>query len=161
MPKRISPFRLKGHIYYTVKQAAEAMRSRPNTIHGWIQRQGLQTVDAHLPYIIKGATLIAFLKRHNRKNCRRCEPTQFYCLACKQPRGLAFGEAELLRRFRSGGGFLRGLCSACGCLMHQAKSADKLSSFARLIHVSISAGLQYQNDAEARVLNPAGAGAQR
>ncbi len=108
MPKRFSTFRIKKNLHYTTEEVAKVLGAKRQTVQQWVWRQGLQTVDNRVPHLVRGSTLIEFIKIKNNRKRQKCGLHEFYCFSCKAPRPAAFDEADLVKRFASGGGLLSG-----------------------------------------------------
>lgn len=122
MAKRHDWRRLRKHRLYTTDEAARALGVCKETLRRWME-QGLPAIRDAKPYLIRGADLIAFLKRQRVPKVR-CGTGEAYCVACrKASRPMpGSGSVELDGRGRP---FLRGHCFDCGSGMRRPlKSSD-------------------------------------
>jgi hypothetical protein len=126
--RRISSRRIRGHLTYTVAEAARITEAHKNTIRHWIA-DGLAALDNRKPTLIKGATLKAFIDARNAHRRQPCGPGRMYCLKCRAPKSPAFGEVEYepdSEKF----GRLIGLCPDCSTLIQRWTSAGKINEAA-------------------------------
>lgn len=113
--RRVSARRVKRRWTYNVAEAAAVTNVTAATVRQWL-KIGLEPVPGIRPTIIRGADLIAFLKKREIERKRPCGPGRIYCLRCKEPREPAFGGVEYWPDTTSKG-TLKGLCSTCGGLL--------------------------------------------
>lgn len=115
---RLNPRLAKIHRSYEIGEIAQLYGLHPNTVRGWIKRDGLEPVDRRKPILIKGSVLRAFLEARKATAKRPCPPGHLYCFSCRVPRKAAVGMADFHRR-QAGAGNLQAICEVCGTLMHR------------------------------------------
>jgi hypothetical protein len=125
---RISSRRIRGHLTYTVAEAAQTVGSHKNTIRHWL-KSGLVALDGRQPTLIKGASLKAFIERRNVARRRPCGPGRMYCLKCRAPKIPAFGEVEYEPKSETSGRLI-GLCPDCSTLIQRRTSTRKIQQAA-------------------------------
>jgi hypothetical protein len=122
--RRISSRRIRGHLTYTVAEAAQATGSHRNTVRHWL-KGGLSALDRCQPTLIKGTTLKAFIDGRNADRRQPCGPGRMYCLKCRAPKIPAFGEVEYEPKSEKSGRLI-GLCPDCSTLIQRRTSARKI-----------------------------------
>jgi hypothetical protein len=108
--------RIKIHRPYTVDQAARTLGVAKGTVRRWI-KAGLATINDKKPALVLGTALVAFLTARKRPR-QTCKPHECYCVRCRTPQPVAGGMAEFVKLTASFGN-LRGICPACGTMMHK------------------------------------------
>lgn len=111
----ISSRRIRGHLTYTVAEAAQATGSHRNTVRHWL-KSGLSALDDRQPALIKGRTLKAFIDGRSADRRQPCGPGRMYCLKCRAPKIPAFGEVEYEPKSEKSGRLI-GLCPDCATLI--------------------------------------------
>ena len=125
-------------------EAAKILKSHKNTVRNWV-RQGLHTVDAHRPILIRGADLKEFLVARRLRGKSRCAPGQLFCVRCRAPKDPAAQTAEYLPitpRF----GNLKGACPDCGTHIYRRVSLRRLGSVTGDLAVQFPQGQQRITD---------------
>jgi hypothetical protein len=122
--RRISSRRIRGHLTYTVAEAAQATSSHKNTIRHWL-KNGLPALDGRQPTLIKGAALKVFIDGRNADRRQPCGPGRMYCLKCRAPKIPAFGEVEYEPKSEKSGRLI-GLCPDCSTLIQRQTSGRKI-----------------------------------
>ena len=122
--RRISSRRIRGHLTYTVAEAAQITDSHKNTIRHW-PKCDLPALDSRQPTLIKGAILRAFIDGRNADRRPPCDPGRIYCLKCRAPKVPALGEAEYEADTPTLGRLI-GICPDCERLIHRRASKRKL-----------------------------------
>jgi hypothetical protein len=128
--------RVKTHRSYTVGETALLFGLHKNTVRKW-RREGLEAIDDRRPVIFDGKTLAAFLQSRRARSKRPCAPGQIYCVACRAPEEPALDMADYLPVTATSGN-LRGLCPACGRLMHRRVSKARLPTIIGKLHVTVT-----------------------
>jgi hypothetical protein len=132
--KRHPNYRLvKTHRSYTVGEIALLFRRHKNTVRNWT-REGLEPIDDQRPAVFDGKTLATFLQSRRARGKRPCAAGQIYCVACRAPQKPALDMADYLPVTATSGN-LRGLCPACGRLMHRRVSKVRLSTIAGKLQI--------------------------
>ena len=154
MTKRHPNYRLaQVHRSYTFAEVAERFGVHRNTVRMWT-RQGLETVDAYRPPLIRGQALQDFLKTKRLKNKRPCAPGQMYCLRCRMPQHPA-GEMADFEPLHAPLGNLVGLCPVCELVMHRRVNLDKLALVRGNLDIRFPLALSHLNDRAEPSLNRA------
>lgn len=137
MARRLDHRRISKHRNYTVEEAARRLSVSRVTVRRWIAG-GLPALDDQRPMLILGGDLIAFLAAR-RKPRQRCRLDECYCFACRAPRVVAGGMAEL-RWLTPVSGNLRALCATCTTVMHKRIAAQRLPELCAILDVTIVQG---------------------
>lgn len=114
---RSNPNIIKIHRNYTVRELADRLGVHKNTVRHW-QRNGLAPIDGQRPHLFKGAAVRAFLAARCAKRKRPCPAGTLYCFRCREPRQPVSTCVEYVP-MRPASGNLRGICTACGTVMHR------------------------------------------
>ncbi len=122
--KRVNGRLIKIHRCYSVEEAARCLRVHKNTVRRWLC-SGLAPIDTRRPLLIHGATLRAHLESERRRRRQRCRPGELFCLRCRAPQKPA-GQALEYLATPVGAANLRGVCDACGALMHRRVARDRV-----------------------------------
>ena len=142
--KRFDSRRVKIHRSYAVDEAAKILRSHKNTVRNWVG-QGLHTVDAHRPILIRGADLKEFLVARRLRGKSRCAPGQLYCVRCRAPKDPAAQSAEYIA-ITAASGNLKGSCPDCGTHIYRRVSLRRLGSVTGDLAVLLPQGQQRITD---------------
>ncbi len=131
--RRHDPRRAKIHHSYTVAEAGALFGVHRNTVRNWI-RGGLKTLKAGGCVPILGSELREFLTRQRAERRVRCPPGAMYCLRCRDAREPPDGLVEMVAITPTTVN-LRGICPACGALMHRRASLARMgeNGFGRLM----------------------------
>jgi Helix-turn-helix domain len=123
------------HRNYTVEEAARLLGTHKNTIRAWI-KQGLSPIDRKKPQLIHGLELSRFLQNRRQMSKQTCPPGHLYCVRCKAPRAAALDMADYIPSTATTGN-LRGICPACGTLIHRRVSWAKLDQVSGNLEITI------------------------
>ena len=129
-----SPHRVKTHRSHTVEELAAVLGVHKNTVRRWI-KDGLPTVDASRPTLLRGEDAIAFLKARRESTKRPCGPDRFYCFRCRTPQVPA-GRMADLEVMSPSRGRLIGICPACSTLLYRWTNPARISAVAPNLDVS-------------------------
>jgi len=124
--------RIRTNISYSFAEIARLHKVSPTTVWKWT-KQGLETIDDHVPKLVHGSVLKAFLA--GRKKPR--QPLlvgQIYCVACRLPREPAGQVAAFQPRALTNGDLI-GRCPDCGRLMHRRVRTDQLAAVLGALHL--------------------------
>jgi len=113
--RRINPNLVKIHHSYTCGELAHRLGTHKNTIRHW-QRNGLNPIDDHRPYVFAGSAVRDFLRSRNQNQKRPCSIGTLYCFRCRQPSRPSPTSIDYAPA-RIGAGNLRAICSECGTVM--------------------------------------------
>lgn len=122
MARRHDWRRVRKHRAYTVDEAARALGVCKESVRRWMGA-GLPALRDGKPYLIRGADLIAYLRKRRTPKVR-CGIGEAYCVGCRRASRPMPGSAAIAydRRRRP---FLKGHCEACGAAMRRPlKSSD-------------------------------------
>jgi len=123
---------IRTNVSYSYADICRLLDITPQTIWKWT-KQGLQTIDDHVPKLVHGSVLKAFLA--SRKKPRQpLLSGQIYCVACRLPREPA-GQVAAFQPRASTNGDLIGRCSDCGRLMHRRVRTDQLAAALGALHL--------------------------
>ena len=125
-------------------EAAKIVRSHKNTVRNWLE-QGLNTVDAHRPILIRGADLKEFLVARRLRGKSPCAPGQLYCVRCRAPKDPTAQSAEYIA-ITAASGNLKGTCPDCGTHIYRRVSLRRLASVTGDLTVLFSQGQQRITD---------------
>ena len=92
MARRFDCRRVKLHHSYTISELSALIGAHKHTIGRWIAA-GLKTTDARRPLLVHGADFRAFMKAREPIK-QRCQPGEFYCLGCREPKRPALDMAD-------------------------------------------------------------------
>jgi excisionase family DNA binding protein len=115
--RRPDPRRVRKHRSYTIAELAVLLDVHRNTVRHW-QKQGLPAMRTSAGILILAEDVHAFLGKRRQDAKASCAPGTMYCLGCRAPRRPPPDLVEVLATAR-GPANLRGICPACGALMHR------------------------------------------
>jgi hypothetical protein len=128
MGKRSYPYnKVKYGRSYDKDEICALLDTHPQTVQGWINKQGLKTIDHKKPSLVYGWDLIEFLKKYN--NANKC-PTEFHemhCFKCANAR--PFFQNRIAVEQKLNGLMVKAICRTCKKPMNQNY---KLTDFPRL-----------------------------
>jgi hypothetical protein len=124
MGRRFNPRLIKIHRSYAVDEIARVLAVHKNTVRAWI-KSGLATIDQRRPTLVHGLSLATFLAERRRRAKRTSPPGEIYCMRCRSPKTPAANMADYLETTATSGN-LRGICPACGSLMHRRVALARL-----------------------------------
>ncbi len=122
----------KHHAYY-VHEVAELFGVHKNAVSNWV-KQGLKTIDGNRPMMIHGSDLTQFHDQRQKSRKSTCQPGEFYCCKCRQPRQ-AWERLVDLISLKKGGWLVKALCVSCGTKMQRITSDKKLPEIRQLFVV--------------------------
>jgi hypothetical protein len=140
---RLDRRRVKIHRSYTVEEIARLLGTCRATVRRWL-KNGLSAIDGQRPAIIRGPDLVEFLTARVRPKTR-CLPGYCYCVKCRMPHTPAGAMAEFVVLTATSGN-LRGLCPACGTMMHRRMAAAQLEDIRAMLEVTIVQGVRPLTD---------------
>ena len=76
---------IKSGISYEYHEIARLLNISKGTVRNWV-KGGLPAMQEKRPPLIYGAELKAFLKARQARSRCQCQPEEFYCFTCRQPR---------------------------------------------------------------------------
>ncbi len=131
---RIDRRRIKVHRCYTVEEIARLLGTCRATVRRWL-KNGLTAIDDQRPAMVRGADLLEYLTGRVKPKSR-CPPGYCYCVKCRAAHLPAGAMAELIV-LTAATGNLRGLCPACGTMMHRRMALAQLESIRTILDVTI------------------------
>ena len=120
--RRVDARRVKIHRSYTIEEVARCLGVHKNTVSRWL-KSGLPAIDARRPTLIHGAALRNYLEDLRRARRQPCRQGELFCLRCRRPQAPAAGMLDYLPISATSGN-LRGICGACGSLIHLRGALD-------------------------------------
>jgi hypothetical protein len=134
--RRPNPRRAKIHRSYDVAEIATLFEVHRNTVRSWL-KHGLRAIEGVWPTLILGAELRRFLT--DKYSCRKrpLNPSQMYCMRCREPRWPALGMAHYLPLSATGGN-LKALCPECEAWMNRRVRLSDLDRLKGILDVSIT-----------------------
>jgi hypothetical protein len=149
MARRFNYRRVKLHRSYTVAELSALIRAHKHTIGRWIAA-GLKTTDARRPFLIHGADFRSFMK--SREPIKQsCQPGEFYCLGCREPKRPALGMADYHPRTALRG-LLSGICPDCERMIYRAATLAKVGQIAGGLDVTFKTAERRLNDSASAFL---------
>lgn len=130
MGKRVSTRGLSKDRVYILKTAARIIGVSEATFRRW-PKEGLRIISDQRPYLVRGADLIAFLKKREAANKVIMQEGQFYCMHCKAPTNPRNGSATF-RQSTALTGRLSAVCGVCG---------GKVGRFCSVVHAAETLGM--------------------
>ena len=147
MAKNHNPNRAKIHRSYTVEEVANLYGVHKNTVHAWIKKHGLKTIDDLRPILILGCDLREFLQERRTKDKRKCLPHEIYCMKCRKPQIPAGNMADYIPITETTGRLIS-LCPVCECHINQIKSLSQLHAIKDKIAIMFLEGTKTHNQDE-------------
>jgi hypothetical protein len=132
-----NPRLAKTHRNYTVGEIAALYKVHKNTVLAWRDAGLTPIADRRKPLVFLGAELSAFLKARRTKNKRPLRAGEIYCVACRDAKEPAYGEAEYVPLTPISGN-LRGLCPSCSRLIHRRASRANLAAVQGQLNVTFT-----------------------
>lgn len=122
MARRHDWRRVRKHRAYTVDEAARALGACKESVRRWMGA-GLPAIRDAKPHLIRGADLIAYLRKRRAPKVR-CGIGEAYCVGCRKASRPMPGSGAIVSDGR-GRPFLKGHCDTCGVAMRRPlKSSD-------------------------------------
>jgi Helix-turn-helix domain len=132
------------HRSYTIEEVARCLRVHKNTVRRWLGL-GLAPIDRRRPILIHGAVLRTFLTTERKRRRQHCGPGELFCLRCRGPRAAAAQMLDYLPITNESGN-LRGICNACGSLIHRRVTLGKIIEVAGDCEVAFPQGSERLGD---------------
>lgn len=82
---------------YSVQEVAELYELHKGSVLNWI-REGLQTIDRHKPYLVRGSDLFDFLNKRQQKRKVICKPNELFCFKCRLPQKPKLESIKIIKR---------------------------------------------------------------
>lgn len=133
-----SPRRVKRAHPYTVKELARLLDRTAATIRAWIT-DGLRPADRGRPILIMGSEVHRYLNEKRGAARKKCGPGEMFCVACRDVRRPAYDDADYIP-ITAMSGNLRGLCPACGNLMHRRVQLARIGAVRGPVKVQFQQG---------------------
>jgi len=125
MAKRIDWRRVRKHRIYTTDETARLLGVCKESVRRWMA-QGLPVIRDAKPFLIRGADLIAFLRKRRTPKVR-CGMGEAYCVACRKASRPMPGSWSIEFNAR-GRPFLKGYCNDCGTGMRRALKSSAIGA---------------------------------
>ncbi len=132
--KRINTRHITAKKSYFVNELAALLGVSPNTVLGWIKKEGLQRIEGIYPYMIFGEVAIAFLQARKHKHTFKLAIAEFRCGKCSAAR-LANQGIATLHKHRSKTSLLKANCAQCGGKMCKIISHKNLAEIQKVFPV--------------------------
>jgi hypothetical protein len=126
--KRTYNIRLIRRDYsYEIGEIVELFRLHPNSVRMWL-KQGLPTIDGRRPTLIHGSELISFLGCRQTDRRKSCQPGEFFCCRCREPRAPweSVVDIEIRDERRL---LLKGICEACEAPINRLGLVEKIDEY--------------------------------
>jgi hypothetical protein len=133
--RKVSRRGIKIHRNYTVDEVARNLGLAKATVRRWI-KSGLPALTERRPTIVLGSDLAQFLLTPKVPR-QTCQLYECYCVKCRSPQKPAGEMAEYISLTPSTGN-LRGICPACGIMMHKRIRRDVLPSLCTILDLTIA-----------------------
>jgi hypothetical protein len=137
MARRFNLRRVKIHRNYPIAELAALIGAHKQTIGRWIAA-GLPKTGGKRSVLIHGADVHAFIKAREPTK-QRCQPGEFFCLACRAPRRPALNMGEYRPRTSSRGSLV-GRCSECDRLIYRAVTRAKIDEISGGLNITFPKG---------------------
>lgn len=115
---------------YSVQEAAALYGLCKGAVLNWI-KDGLAIIDRKKPYLIHGAELREYLERKRAGRKKKCNPDEFYCCKCRDPRKAWENLVDVNIRNETKLS-LSGLCAVCNTQVYRAGSLKKLPEYRKI-----------------------------
>jgi hypothetical protein len=125
--------RIKQDFSYLIPEICECLGVCKGTVHQWL-RKGLPKNDDAKPFLIHGSALRAFLAAQQSTRKQPCQPDQFYCFRCRQPRR-PWGSVVDVHLHNEKVINLSGLCEQCECLINKRGAVKNLRQIAETFDI--------------------------
>tara|TARA_B110001469_G_C9429960_1_gene218596 strand:- start:93 stop:524 length:432 start_codon:yes stop_codon:yes gene_type:complete len=129
MKRTHNPNKCKIHRCYTVEEVALLYEVHKRTVRNWITK-GLPICDDKRPTLILGTDLRQFIQQQRKVNKRRCQPSELYCLKCREPRTPVQNTLEFIEETNTKGRVIAA-CSVCNSLMNKYFKLEHLTEIQR------------------------------
>jgi hypothetical protein len=134
MAKRIDWRCVRKHRIYTTDETARVLGVCKESVRRWMA-QGLPVIRDAKPYLIRGADLIAFLRKRRTPKVR-CGMGEAYCVACRKASRPMPGSGSIEFNER-GRPFLKGHCDDCGTRMQRPLKSSAIGATEAALHESL------------------------
>jgi hypothetical protein len=142
-PRKRGRHGVKIHRSYSVDEAARALGCAKITLRRWI-KGGLPVLTDQKPMLILGADLAQFLTK-SKASSQPCQPFECFCVKCRAPKKPAGDMAEFVLLTPVIGN-LRGICPACGTMMHKRMKRTALETIGAILDVTIAQAIRHLSE---------------
>ncbi|KCV81860.1 hypothetical protein ATO10_10955 [Actibacterium atlanticum] len=134
MPKSAKITGIKSVCCYTIQEAADITGVSERTVRAWI-KGGLPAMTQERPTLIRGDTLIAFIKAQRSARKTLVGPDQFFCLKCRDARKPASGlvDCEVTGERAK----LTAICGVCDTIMHKPVAHTQVPMLSKVFDLTI------------------------
>ncbi|MFK7792607.1 MAG: helix-turn-helix domain-containing protein [Devosiaceae bacterium] len=135
MPKQARLNGIKGIRCYTIEEAAAVSGVSARTVRAWA-RDGLRTMNAERPILIRGDDLREYIKSKRASRKIQTSIDTFFCLPCRRERRAAEGLADCT--IAGERATLTALCEACETVVFKPIAKAHISDAARTLDLRIT-----------------------
>lgn len=130
MKRNYDTRKIKGKRCYTVDALAGLLGTHPNTVRGWLRKDGLSAalIDQKRPLMMYGTAIRKWLKGRQQKRRWTCAANEMSCFSCNGPRQIKDGSFRILPS-NTQKLFAQGQCVDCGRTLNRFETLankDKL-----------------------------------
>jgi hypothetical protein len=118
---------------YSITEVTDLLGVHKNTVRLWLH-SGLAAMDDSRPILIHGSALKSFLLNRRSSKKSPCQPHEFYCLKCRQPRPPWGNVVDVTirshRRFN-----MHAICEVCDTAIHKAAGQAMLVEMLKTLRI--------------------------
>ena len=134
MANRYGTAGLSKNLTYTIAEIHDIRGTSPQTVRGYIKKEGLRAMTSQKPWLIHGEDYIEFLQKKRSKGKRPLNPGEVRCFTCGH-RGRPMGNmADLIKK--SNRWQLKALCSECEGPLNLYISEAKLVLYREVLDIA-------------------------
>ena len=136
MPKRkrnYNTHRIKLTLSYSTQDIVTLFGVHKRTVQEWYT-QGLSRIDDRKPFLVLGGGLKEFLDKRQGSRKRHCQPNEFYCLKCKEPRA-SWENVVDIKFLNEKRLMIIGLCNQCNASLNKISSPKKIDELHKIFVV--------------------------
>ncbi len=115
---------VKRNRNYSVNDVSNLLGVHKSTVRNWVKTKGLMIIDDRRPMLIVGCDLYSFIKRQKRKNKRKCEAGELFCVKCRIPQ-MAIGQEIICHPMTPTIGRIEATCLQCSSTMNRFVNISK------------------------------------
>jgi hypothetical protein len=151
MGKRLNPNLAKIHRSYTVGEVADLFSIHKNTVRMWI-KEGLPINDDKRPMLILGSALKLYLQSKRKRNKRKCQPFEIFCVRCRIPQ-IPAGNMVDFESTNGNHGCLIGLCPSCDGIINKFFKTAQLVQIQGKLDITFTKALEHINESSNTPVN--------
>lgn len=124
---------IKQNLSYSTQDIGCLFGVHKRTVQEWYV-EGLPRIDDRKPFLIMGFHLKEFLDKRQGSRKRKCQPKEFYCFKCQEPRQSweNIVDIKFLNEKRL---MISGLCVQCNIPLNKICSTKKLDELHKIFVV--------------------------